>query len=499
MDTLLELATNCSGVTCHSAEVGPGKIFVAIRGRQTDGNRYVAEAFQRGAAAIVTDSPEPFNEVTLPIISVPDARQAYALLAAQHYGHPSRDLHLIGVTGSNGKTTITYMLEHILSYAGVKTGLIGTVKVNTGRRTLASTLTTPDAAKVQSFLAEMRDNGVTHAAMEVSAQGIEMRRVDEVAFSCGILTNICPDHLDFHKDFASYIAAKEQFLPLLSEETPLIVNINDHQCRAMAAKSTGPILSAAVCPADQPALFSVSLSQLTSFTSRFMLHLNGPVTTVTGSEISPCSLPITLPLPGLHNVENALLASAAALIHDIPPQLIAKALSSFAGVERRFNIHRLSGITFIDDTALNPGSINAVFETLRAFRYRRLIAVNAIRGNRGAAINAANAETLAAWQRRLDAKLLITASADRTGASDRVTSAEQDAFLHTLTSRHSPYTYSVTLAETIQEALSLAKPGDLIALLGAQGMDDGWQLVKTNLTSTSYEDVVISLPIYANV
>ncbi|MGI6092241.1 MAG: Mur ligase family protein [Negativicutes bacterium] len=478
MSTLFELIEKASGITCDSRQVKPGDIFFALKGRLTDGNQYVQEAVRHGAIAIVTDQPPP--PLSIPVIVTANARKTLAEASARFYNQPSRDLSVIGVTGTNGKTTITYMLEQILSHAGLKCGLIGTVKVNTGQQSFPSRLTTPDAISLHNYLAQMRANGVTHVPMEVSAQGVEMHRVDTLQFSCGILANISPDHLDFHGDFDSYFAAKKAFINLLGKDTPLIINIGDPCCRTIASGFDGRLITAGV---NTKADITASAISTHAYTSRFELSF-GELVTVTGQRLAPTRITVNLSVPGLHNIENALLAAAAAIIHGVPVSSIAAALASFRCVERRMNIFHLNARTVIDDTALNPASISAVLNSLPTFRCRRLFVVNAIRGNRGAAINQANAKVLADYQKKLGFSLAITASVGSVNSSDAVQFDEKAAFIKTLNHSQVEYTYFSNLESAISSALTQSRPNDLLALLGAQGMDAGRDIL-TALTASS--------------
>lgn len=488
MQSLESLLQGATGVTCHSGQVQPGFIFVAIRGRKTDGNQYISDAIHRGANAIVTDSPARAIALSVPVAVVADPRQALAWLAARLHNHPSQELALIGVTGSNGKTTITYMLEQILQSSGCKTGLIGTVRINDGASSFPSILTTPDAASLQRYLRTMRQHGVTHAAMEVSAQGIEMRRTDYVHFSCGILSNICPDHLDFHQTFASYVAAKTQFLRLLGT-APLIMNVADAICREITASWQGPMITVSPDPLINAMVTAIPLSAPCR-ENRFLITVHQPLTTIDGETVPPQSFTAALPLPGFHNRENALLAAVAALLHGIQPSVIATALALFRPVERRFNLYGLRGCTVLDDTALNPGSIHAVYRTLQDFRCRSFIAVHAIRGNRGPAINQANAAAIADWHENLPGLLIVTDSSDQTTCADQVNSAERQAFLDELTARGIHYRHTATLAEAVGLAAAELEPGTLLALLGAQGMDNGLVMLRQALEySTSINQI----------
>ncbi len=480
------LLAAATGITCDSRQVSPGFVFVAIRGHCADGNTYAADADARGALAVVSDAPASLPPLAVPVVAVPDARRALGELAAAFHRHPSRDLALVGVTGTNGKTTVACMLEHIFRQAGHPAGLIGTVGVKTGGAACPSTLTTPDAASLQAYLAAMRDNGVTHAAMEVSAQGIDQGRVDGVAFSCGVVTNISPDHLDFPGGFDAYCAAKRDFPRLLGPAAPLVVNAADPICLAMAAAAPGPVVS---CAVDAPADVTARVAALSSHGGTFALAWPRPL---------PAGLPVPgrvtvdLRLPGRHNVENALLAAAAALLHGVPPKTCAAALASFRGVPRRFAVARLAGLTVVDDTALNPGSIDAVFRALAAFRRRRLIVAFAIRGQRGPDINAACAATLARWRRAIPFALIVTAAAGSVAAADTVAANEKSAFCEALDQAKIRYRFHTALDEAMAIVAAAAGPGDLVALLGAQGMDDGCRLLRSRLAAPSAPSV--SLP-----
>ncbi|CQR72895.1 UDP-N-acetylmuramoyl-L-alanyl-D-glutamate--L-lysine ligase [Sporomusa ovata DSM 2662] len=485
MQVLENWVSKATGITCHSAKVQPGYIFVAICGHAVDGNTFAQAAADRGALVIVSDCPDHLPTLPIPVLVVANARLALSELAAVFYDNPSRKLNLVGITGSNGKTTIACLLEHIFIRNGFQTGLIGTVRVNTGKNAIPSTLTTPDAVSLQHYLSQMLSNKVTHAAMEVSAQGVEMHRVTHVRFSTGILSNLCADHLDFHGNFANYLAAKTKFLELLTPHTPLIVNIDDPYCQVMASHFTGRLITVAV---NNPADICARITHLTAYGSSFTLTVSNPLVALNGQQVPAGQYPMKLAIPGRHNIENALLAAAAALLQGLTPAVISQALADFRGVERRMDIFHIDGLTVVDDTALNPGSIEAVFDTTNTLRYRQLIVVNAIRGQRGPAINAANAATLACLSKRLPFELIITDSADQVGPPDTVTPEERVAFLSSLNTLKTAYTHTRTLSAAIKAALSHACAGDLIILIGAQGMDTGRQVLTAMIKSAKMQD-----------
>ena len=476
MELIDRLLASAAGITCDSRQVSPGFIFVAVRGASRDGNTYAADAAARGAVAVVSDNPGSLPALAAPVVAVPDARRALGELAARFHRHPSRSLALVGVTGTNGKTTVTFMLDHIFRQAGLHTGLIGTVCVKVGDLSCPSALTTPDAASLQAHLAAMRDAGVSHVAMEVSAQGIEQGRVDDVTFACGVVTNISPDHLDFPGGFDAYCAAKQGFPGLLGPAAPLVINAADPLCRAMAAAP------AVACAVDAPADITARIAHLSGGGSRFTLAFARPLP---GCITAPRPLAVNLPLPGRHNVENALLAAAAAIASGVAPETAAAALASFRGVPRRFAVSRLAGLTVVDDTALNPGSVDAVFHTLAAFSRRRLVVAFAIRGRRGRAINAACAATLARWWQAAPFTLIVTAATGSVSVADAVDNDEKSAFCEALGKANVHYLFRETLSAAMETTAAAAGPGDLVALLGAQGMDDGYRLLRRRLTETA--------------
>ena len=467
------LLAAATGVTCDSRQVSPGYIFVAICGHQLDGNAFAAAAVARGAAAVVSDAPGRLPPLPVPVAAVADARAALAELAAAFYGHPSRALALTGVTGTNGKTTVACMIEHIFRQAGLTTGLIGTLGVRVGQAAIPGSLTTPDAATLQACLATMRDCGVSHAAMEVSAQGLALRRAAAVQFSCGVLTNISADHLDFPGGLAAYLAAKEAFPSLLPGEAPLVVPLDDPRCPAVMAGARGPVVTAAL---EGEADVTARILRLTATDSRFAVTVRRELPGVTGRAVAPGTFIAGLMPPGRHNVANGLLAATAALLHGLAPDVVAQGLTSFPGVPRRMTVTRLGGLTVVDDTALNPASLDAVFMTMAVFPRRLLVVVNAIRGGRGPAINAANAEALARWWSNEPFRLVVTAAADCVGPADTVSDQEKSAFLQALDDEGVVYSYQDTLAAATAAAYAAARPGDLVTLLGAQGMDNGLAL-----------------------
>jgi UDP-N-acetylmuramoyl-L-alanyl-D-glutamate--2,6-diaminopimelate ligase len=241
-----------TGVAYHSREVGPGGLFVALKGHQTDGHLFVTASLKQGARVLVTEEDlEPPPGVT--VVRVNQARLALAHLSAAFYDHPSRELALVGITGTNGKTSTSYLLEAILTAAGRRVGVVGTVNYRVGENTWPAPVTTPESLDLQRLLREMCARNVSHVFCEVSSHALDLRRVDQAAFAAGVFTNLSQDHLDYHRDLDNYFAAKSRlFLDILANGCAppgvAVLNLDDPRGRALQDAVTVPTLTYGVHP-----------------------------------------------------------------------------------------------------------------------------------------------------------------------------------------------------------------------------------------------------------
>ena len=244
------------GVSYDSRRVEKGHLFVCIRGEKHDGHAFASDAWERGAIAFVVE-----RNVDLPreavVARVKDSRLALGFIAKSFYGDPSSKMGIIGVTGTNGKTTTTYLVKSILEEAGYLTGILGTIQYVIGSRRLPAKHTTPESLEVQALLWEMVEAGVKYACMEVSSHALALRRVDGCRFRVGIFTNLSQDHLDFHRDMEGYFRAKERlFLPLSRgglQAEAAAVNVDDPYGRRLAATATGKSMPGAIRPSTRSA------------------------------------------------------------------------------------------------------------------------------------------------------------------------------------------------------------------------------------------------------
>ena len=235
------LDTEVRGVTHDSRQAGPGWIFVALQGLKSDGTAFAPEAIAQGAVAIVAEVAPPAPDVDTPWVQVADARLALALLAAEFHGHPSRQMQVVGITGTNGKTTTSYLLSAMFEAAGMRAGLLGTVAYRTGTRQIEATRTTPEAPELQAMLRQMADDGCRACAMEVSSHALALRRVDGTHFAAAVFTNLTRDHLDFHANMEEYFAAKRRLFAMLPVGAPAIVNLDDPRGPGLSESVPHPV------------------------------------------------------------------------------------------------------------------------------------------------------------------------------------------------------------------------------------------------------------------
>ena len=360
-----------TGLAYHSAAVVPGGLFVALRGLTTDGHLYVEAALKAGARVIVSE-----RRLTLPegvtLVQVPDARLALAHLSAAFYGHPSRELTLIGITGTNGKTTTAYLLEAILTAAGQRVGVLGTVNYRLGERRWPAPVTTPESLDLNRFLREMRRAGATHAVMEVSSHALDLRRVDRVAFDAAVFTNFSQDHLDYHGDLESYFRAKSRlFLEILGDCGPrglAVLNLDDPWVRRLWPQVPGPVLT-------------------------FGRHFEAQVRP-RWSEFRPTGITARLATPkgeltvhsrlvGPFNLANILAAAAAALGLGLPPESVAQGIAGLSGVPGRLErFGPPEGPHVFVDYAHTPDALAAVLAALKTVGFSRVITVFGCGGDR---------------------------------------------------------------------------------------------------------------------
>ena len=365
-------AASVSGVEYDSRLVQPGYLFAALRGADFDGHSFIPDAERRGAAALIVETPAP---TALPQIQVENSRAALAAVSAEFFGHPSREFGVIGVTGTDGKTTTSYMVDHILRSAGAKTGMVGTVAIRIGDREEihSSRQTTPESSDIQKYLRQMLDDSVDWGILEATSHGLAMHRLDHLRFRIGAVTNVTHEHLDFHGTVEHYRRVKATLLERVGAESGVVVvNEDDPGSREIARSAGGgSMIRYSVRGADAE-LRAVNIRSSASH-SEFGLK-----TGALGA------VQVTLPLIGEFNVANALCAAGIAIAAGVDLAAIAEALATVPPVPGRMaRVEAGQQFSVVVDYAHTPDAIEKVLTLLRGLHPSgRLIVVFGSAGER---------------------------------------------------------------------------------------------------------------------
>lgn len=470
IDIIGSIDVEIKGIVNDSREVKPGYLFVAIKGYSHDGHSFVAQAVRAGAIALVTEKHLPNIPVTQVVVN--DARVAQAFLACGFYGHPSRRLKIIGVTGTNGKTTTTFMIDSILQAAGKRTAVMGTLYVKVGDEIRATKNTTPDSLVCQSLLGEIVKQNIEYVTMEVSSHAMVMHRVLGMAFAVGALTNIGTDHLDLHQTMEGYIKSKQAFLHMIPKLGHVVVNMDDEKAKSVYQGSQAMLIGYAIESPDAHVCWRGMEDEVA------LVEIKKPFYNLAGRRISTGMLRFKFRVPGRHNMYNALLAIAASLALGIDVRHVEEGLSAYRGIFRRYEVIYQGDIRVIDDATHNPHNLEAVLNTVKGENPQGVVLVYAIRGNRGLDINQALAHTLRHWYHRIKfKKLIITNCQDTAGPLDRVLPQEESIFRQALDKlSSSDVAFVPHLRNAVREAIKVAKTGDTLLLCGAHPMDNVSQL-----------------------
>jgi UDP-N-acetylmuramoyl-L-alanyl-D-glutamate--2,6-diaminopimelate ligase len=466
-------------VTADSRQVKPGTLFVAVRGDNVDGHRYIPNALGRGAAAIVTEGgPDAFAGPGAVALVVDDARAALGWLSAAWHGVPARRLTLIGITGTDGKTTTASLIHDILQAAGHKAGMISTVNALVGGETLDTGfhVTTPDAPDVQSYLARMVQAGLTHCVLEVTSHALAQRRVTGCEFDVAVITNVTHEHLDYHKTYAGYLAAKGQLFEMLAESAVKpggpaktgVLNLDDASYPYLAQVLQARRLAYSLSPAQRhgaaPDLWA---SGVTASPAGLSFDAAGP-----GSGFA-----VRTSLVGGFNISNCLAAIAATVgALGAPSAAAQQALAAFGGVPGRMErIDLGQPFTALVDFAHTPNALRQALETARqlAAGGSRLIAVFGSAGLRDlekrrlmAEVSAelADVSILTAEDPRTES---LDAILDQMAAGARIRGAvERSPEALAAGAPSGAFCRVPDRGEALRLAVSLAHPGDLVIACG---------------------------------
>ena len=343
-----DIETEITGVSCDSSAIRQGEVFIAIEGYTTDGHNYIEDAVKRGAVCVICQKTP---SVLTPYIKVKNTRKAFSSVSAAWFDNPSSKLNLIGVTGTNGKTTVTYLIKFIIeNCTDSKVGLIGTISNLIGEREIASSLTTPDSYELMSIFRKMVFEGCKHTVMEVSSHSLTLDRVYGIEYELGIFTNLTRDHLDFHSSMDEYAQAKAI---LFQNSRKSLINLDDKYSELMIKNSAGSVMTYAI----DNTVADITANSIRLSPNKTEFDINYDKAT------ARCSINI----PGKFSVYNALAATAAGLLLGYELDDIVKALQRFPGVKGRAEVVPVNtGYTVIVDYAHTPDALENIIRTARS-------------------------------------------------------------------------------------------------------------------------------------
>lgn len=441
-------------ITSDSRQVQPGALFIAVEGICTDGHSYIGKAIEQEAAVVVYDKPvieEYFSRVTY--VQVENSAIALALIASEWYGNPSERLQLVGVTGTNGKTTVASLLYGLFRHLGFRAGLLSTVSNYVNDEKYPTTHTTLDPIMLNSFLRKMVDAGCTHAFMEVSSHAIHQKRVHGLHFAGGIFTNLTQDHLDYHKNMLEYRNVKKSFFDSLPSEAFALTNIDDKNGQVMVQNTKAKI-------------YTYSVKNMADFKARiFEKHFEGTDIEIDGKHL-------TVQFVGVFNVYNLLAVYGASRLLGLDEEDVLKTLSVLKPVAGRFQtLHSPKGFTAIVDYAHTPDAITNVLNAIHEVLDRKgsVITVVGCGGNR----DKTKRPIMAREAVKLSDKVIFTSDNPRFEEpedilNDMLAGLSEEEKVDTLT--------IVDRREAIKTACALAKKGDVVLIAG-KGHED-YQEVK---------------------
>ena len=426
-----------------SRKIGSNDVFVAIRGTISDGHDFIGKAIEQGAVAVICDTFPENIASGITYVQVKDTNSALAFMAANYFGDPSQNLKLVGITGTNGKTTIASLLYQLFQKAGFKVGLLSTVKIMVDTVEYKATHTTPDSITINHFLAEMVANGIEYCFMEVSSHGIHQKRTEALHFVGGIFTNLSHDHLDYHPTFAEYRDVKKSFFDGLPKSAFALTNIDDKNGQVMLQNSSAKKLTYA-------------LKAYADYKAQILENqLSGLLLKINGNEV-------WVKLIGTFNAYNLLAIYGAAVELGMESLEVLRLLSDLESVSGRFQFMvSTSNITAIVDYAHTPDALENVLKTINDIRTKneQLITVVGCGGNRDTTKRPIMAGIASNWSD----KAIFT--------SDNPRNEDADAIIVEMELGVAPQNYKKTLSITdrkqaIKTAVQLAQANDIILVAG---------------------------------
>ena len=439
-------------ITADSRAVKPNSLFIALDGATVDGHNYIDKAVAAGAVAVIVSKP-----VTVPddvcVITVSDTRQAMMVCVPYFFDYPANRMRMIGVTGTNGKTTTTHMIRHILKAQGRKVGVIGTVHIMIGDTSYPIHNTTPDVVDLQHILHQMVQENVEYCVMEVSSHALALGRVSGVEFDTAVFTNLTQDHLDFHKTFENYLAAKCKLFEQVSAPNQVknnkgaVINIDDSYGHRVMEKTTAPTITYSTLGKGT---LNASDVHMSTKNSQYTVNYKGE------------SYPVSMNTTGLFNVYNTLAAIGACLQEGISMEAIDTALKTFSSVPGRFElIEEGQDFAVVVDYAHTPDGLQNILETAKAIKENRIIIVFGCGGDRDATKRPIMGRIAAEY----GDKIYVTSDNPRTEDPVQIVKDVEVGVKEALRDGTS-YEVIVDRREAINHAIHDAKAGDIVIIAG---------------------------------
>ena len=439
-------------ITADSRAVKLNSLFIALDGATVDGHNYIDKAVAAGAVAVIVSKP-----VTVPddvcVITVSDTRQAMMVCVPYFFDYPANRMRMVGVTGTNGKTTTTHMIRHILKAQGHKVGVIGTVHIMIGDTSYPIHNTTPDVVDLQHILHQMVQENVEYCVMEVSSHALALGRVSGVEFDTAVFTNLTQDHLDFHKTFENYLAAKCKLFEQVSASDQVkdnkgaVINIDDSYGHRVMEKTTAPTITYSTLGKGT---LNASDVHMSTKNSQYTVNYKGE------------SYPVSMNTTGLFNVYNTLAAIGACLQEGISMEAIDTALKTFSSVPGRFElIEEGQDFAVVVDYAHTPDGLQNILETAKAIKENRIIIVFGCGGDR----DATKRPIMGRIAAKYGDKIYVTSDNPRTEDPVQIVKDVEVGVKEALRDGTS-YEVIVDRREAINHAIHDAKAGDIVIIAG---------------------------------
>lgn len=438
------LTKNITEIKYDSREIRKDNLFIAISGFETDGHQYISQAVKKGAAAVIIEKEISEYQDEITYIKVENSRKTMAELAKNFFNNPLEDLNLIGITGTNGKTTTSYLLYNILKEHTIKSALFGTIKNIIGNKELNSSRTTPESIDLYRYFAQMRAEGIKYGVMEVSSHALDLYRVHGMDFSAAIFTNISPEHLDYHKNLENYREVKSRLFSQLKNKQFAVINIDDQNGTYIKEKSQGTNYS-----------YSLDSKSADLYTTEFKLHQRG-MEYKTGGMINSR---FELNLGGIFNIYNSLAAILTADLLGIEEETIKKALEKVKSVPGRFEmINAGQDFQIVVDYAHTPDGMKNVLETAAVMEKNKLIVLFGCGGDR----DRSKRPAMAKLAEKYADYTIVTNDNPRNEDPDRIFAEIKKGFSKDFNN----YEIVADRKKAIEKAIKKAGKDDLVMLLG---------------------------------